>query len=317
MRALFYTEYGDPTVLQLADVRDIQPGPGEVKLRVIGAGLNPVDSKIRQGALAGVFDIEFPIIPGWDVSGVVEVVGEGVSADWIGREVYAYARRENVAMGTCAQYCVIPESFLAGVPEAMGLVEASTVPLVALTAYQSLHAEAAVKAGDHVLVLAGAGAVGRYAVQMAKAAGARVVATARATDHETLKALGAHHCIDYRDIDWAPQALDHDPEGYAIVLDAVGGETLEACYDLVARGGCLIGLNDPPDNDRLASKSAKGVRLFSMPNGQQLQEITNWIDSGALRALSVQVMPLHDGLNAHAMLDKGAREKIALKVSSV
>lgn len=312
MRALYYSQYGDPSVLKVGDVPDIHPGPGEVLIKVAGAGLNPVDSKIRQGALAGIFDVDFPIIPGWDVSGTVGSVGDGVAADWIGRKVYAYGRREQVEMGTCAQYCVLPESVLAEPPVSMGLVEASTVPLVALTAYQSLHAEGGLKASDTVLVLAGAGAVGRYAIQMAKAAGASVVATARSDDHRALQALGAQQCIDYRDIDWAVKAAALTPNGYSIILDAVGGETLEACYDLVAQNGVIIGLNDPPDEARLAAKPAKGVRLFSMPNGQQLQEITTWINAGHIQPLTVQVMALDDAQEAHELLDKGAREKIAL-----
>lgn len=312
MRALYYSQYGDPSVLQVGEVPDIQPGPGEVLIKVAGAGLNPVDSKIRQGALAGIFEVNFPIIPGWDISGTVERVGDGVAADWIGRKVYAYGRRDEVEMGTCAQYCVLPESVLAEPPASMGLVEASTVPLVALTAYQSLHAEGGLKASDDVLVLAGAGAVGRYAIQMAKAAGARAVATARSDDHSALQALGAAQCIDYRDIDWAVKAAALKPSGYNLILDAVGGETLEACYDLVAQNGVVIGLNDPPDEARLAAKSAKGVRLFSMPNGQQLQEVTAWINDGRIQPLSVQVMALEDAQKAHELLDKGARDKIAL-----
>lgn len=315
MRAVYYSQYGGPSVLQVGDLPDVVAGPGEVRIKVAGAGLNPVDSKIRQGALAGIFEVNFPIIPGWDVSGTVESVGEGVSSAWIGRSVYAYGRRDEVEMGTCAQWCVLPESVLAEPPASMGLVEASTVPLVALTAYQSLHAEGGVKAADTVLVLAGAGAVGRYAIQMAKAAGARVVATARSDDHSALEALGAQACIEYRDIDWAVQAAACEPAGYSIILDAVGGETLEACYDLIAPSGVLIGLNDPPDDARLAAKSATGVRLFSMPNGQQLQEVTAWINDGKIQPLSVNVMALDEVGDAHALLDQGAREKIALALS--
>lgn len=314
MRALNYSKYGGPDVLEVGTLNVPEPGPGEVLLRVVGAGLNPVDAKIRGGAMAGLFDVTFPIIPGWDVSGVVESIGEGVDPMVQGRKAYAYARKETFESGTCAQYCVVPEAFICDAPTSMDLLDACTVPLVALTAHQSIIAEGEAKAGDSVLVLAGAGAVGHYAIQMAHGLGAHTIATARESDHAALIALGADACVDYRADDWAAQALSHAPNGFNVILDAVGGATLEQCYDLVGEGGRLIGLNDPPSDDQLAAKNGKAIRLFSMPNGEQLQAITQQIDSGALKTLPVTHMELSEGAKAHDMLDKGARAKIALKI---
>lgn len=317
MRALKYSQYGGPEVLEIGAVDAPMPGPGEVLLRVVGAGLNPVDAKIRGGAMAGLFDVTFPIIPGWDVSGIVEKVGEGVDPMMEGRSVYAYARKDAFESGTCAEYCAVPETFVCDAPTSVDLLDACTVPLVALTAYQSIIAEGEAEQGDSVLILAGAGAVGQYAIQMSHALGAKTIATARVTDHVVLGELGADACVDYRAENWAADALALAPSGYDVILDAVGGESLEQCYGLLADGGRLVGLNDPPQEDRLAGKNGKAIRLFSMPNGEQLQAITQQIDRGLLKTLPVTQMALSEGAKAHEMLDLGARAKIALKVSKL
>lgn len=312
MRALYFDGYGPPSVLKVGNVGTVMPGPGDVRIRVAGAGLNPVDAKIRSGALDGMFPIEFPVVTGWDVSGRVDRLGAGVSDTWLGADVYAYARGDQIHAGTCAQYCVVPEAFLARAPTSMPIVEAAAVPLVALTAYQAIVDQGHVSFGEHVLILAGGGAVGRYAIQLAKSAGATVTATARSSDHDALRALGADNCIEYRDADWDLQAKALAPTGFAMILDGVGADSLQKCYALVGQGGRLIGLNDPPEQSALSAPDRKAMRLFSVPNGQQLQEITRMIDAKDLRPLDVKQMALADGAAAHSLLDNGAKQKIVL-----
>lgn len=312
MRAAIYERYGPSSVLTVQKVPKAHAGPGDCLIKVAGAGLNPVDAKLRSGSLDGIFPLSFPVIPGWDVSGTVEAVGEGVDASWIGKQVYGYVRYDSVAQqGTCAEYCAAPVDFFAEIPSNIDLAMAAAVPLVALTAYQSLVEQAGIQAGQNVLILAGGGAVGKFAIQIAKAAGANVVTTASPADHAKLRDLGAGLCVDYRASDWAARAGAHAPGGYDVILDGVGGQTLTKCYDLLAHDGCLIGLNDPPDDTKIGA-AAKAVRLFSRPEGEQLAAITAQIASGALVLDNCETMPLDDVANAHALLDKGHKRKIVL-----
>ncbi|MEO0411549.1 MAG: NADP-dependent oxidoreductase [Pseudomonadota bacterium] len=312
MKAAQYSVYGGPDVLALKDVEKPEPRAGECLVSVAGAGLNPVDAKLRSGALDGLFPLSFPVIPGWDVSGIVAAVGPEVDQTWLGKKVFAYTRFDDVAQnGTCAQFCSVPASFLAQTPESLDLSEAASVALVALTAYQSLVEKAQIAAGQSALIIAGGGAVGHYAIQLAKAAGAFVVTTASPGDHEALRAKGADHCVSYRDSDWARQVAAYAPHGFDVILDGVGAETLDQCYALLSSTGTLIGLNDPPLAEKIGPKAA-AVRLFSRPEGSQLAQIASLIETGALKLDTMTMLPLSDVAKGHALLDEGHKGKIVL-----
>ncbi len=306
-----YDCFGGPDVLAISE-RDIGPlEPGHVRIKVAGAGLNPVDAKLRSGALDGIFPLSFPVVPGWDVSGIVDAVGSGADVTWIGKRVFAYARYDSVgANGTCAQICDVPEHMIAEAPEGYDLAELAAVPLVALTAYQSMVVEGKVRAGQTVLILAGGGAVGHFALQIAAAKGASVVTTANPRDHAHLRGKGAAHCIDYRAQNWPDLAAKYGK--FDIILDAVGGESLAQCYGLLAQEGCLIGLNDPPDESRLPG-DARGVRLFSMPHGEQLSHIAEMLSRGDLKLDDVDTLPLSKIEAAHARLDTGHKGKMVVQ----
>ncbi|MEM7569584.1 MAG: NADP-dependent oxidoreductase [Pseudomonadota bacterium] len=312
MQAAVYRSYGAPSVIALEELETPQPKPGECLVKVAGAGLNPVDAKLRSGSLEGLFPLTFPVIPGWDVSGTVDAVGSDADAQWLGKSVFAYVRFDGVGLnGSAAQYCIVPTSFLAQVPASIDLADSASVPLAALTAYQSLVEEAAVKAGDSVLILAGGGAVGHWAIQIAASVGAHIVTTASPRHHEALKEKGARDCVNYREADWPDQAKALMPEGYDVILDGVGAETLEAAYPLLKAGGCIVGLNDVPDPEKVPAGS-KAVRLFSRPEGTQLAQISTWIDEGSMALDTVEVLPLSAAAEGHAALDKGSPHKIVL-----
>lgn len=191
MKAITYRTYGGPDVLEYGDVPDPKLGPDTVLIRVKAASVNPVDWKIQAGYLDGVMDTVFPVIPGWDVAGVVEEAGVGVTEFAPGDEVIGYAREDFVSRGTFAEYVAAPVRTLARKPVGLSFEEAAGLPLAGLTAYQALTRALNVGSGDTVLVHAAAGGVGSLAVQIARALGARVIGTASERNHDYLRGLGA------------------------------------------------------------------------------------------------------------------------------
>jgi NADPH2:quinone reductase len=190
MRAITYSRFGSADVLELTEQPDPHIGPDTLVVRVRAASVNPVDWKVREGRLQGLIDSEFPIVPGWDVAGVVEQVGLDTTEFEVGDEVYGYVRKDTVHGGTFAELVAAPVRTLARKPASLSFEEAAAVPLAGLTAYQAIQ-RAAVETGQTVLVHAAAGGVGAFGVQIAKARGARVIGTASEANHEFLRGLGA------------------------------------------------------------------------------------------------------------------------------
>jgi NADPH2:quinone reductase len=316
MRAAYYTCYGDPDVLALGELPPPEPGPGEVRIAVRAAGVNPVDWKLMSGAFAGVFPQEFPTIPGWDAAGQIDAVGAGVDASRVREPVFAYCRRPIVRGGTFAEFVVVPESFVARKPRSIDFAEAAALPLVALTAWQSLFGHAGLGKGQRVLIHAAAGGVGSLAVQMARHAGARVVATASPANADYVRSLGAHEVVDYRNGAAWTRLAHLAGDGFDVVFDTVGGDALARSYALVKPGGALPALNDAPDADACAARGIRGVRVFSEPDGVALGEIAAMIDAGALRVPAVEVLPLAAAGDAlRRSMDGHVRGKLVLRVS--
>lgn len=191
MKAITYQRYGSPDVLEYGDVPEPKLGADAVLVRVRAAAVNPVDWKIQAGYLDSVLDAVFPVIPGWDVAGVVEQVGVGVTEYAPGDEVIGYVREDMVGRGTFAEYVAAPVRTLAHKPAALDFEQAAGLPLAGLTAYQALTGALEIKPGETVLVHAAAGGVGSLAVQIARALGARVIGTASERNHDYLRTLGA------------------------------------------------------------------------------------------------------------------------------
>ncbi|RSD10839.1 NADP-dependent oxidoreductase [Amycolatopsis eburnea] len=307
MKAVRIHRFGDESVLTVENVPIPQPGPGDVLVRVHAAAVNPVDSLVRRGLFA-VSDRPMPWILGWDFAGTVVAVGSGTTRWAVGDVVYG---RPSLARdGSYAQYLAVDAGEIAAVPRTLSLESAAAVPLVTLTAWKALFDLGGLEAGKTVLVHAGAGGVGTMAIQLARHRGAKVVATASGDGVELARSLGADEVIDHRGEDFAARGRFAD-----VVLDAVGGETLERSYNVVASGGALVTIAGAP-NEEKAAELGISVHTFVLDsNGPRLSEIAALVDAGELRPVVSHVLDLDDVAQAHRLIDSGrTRGKIVLRV---
>ncbi len=291
MRAITYDHYGDDSVLRLTDQPVPKVGPGEALVRVRAAGVNPVDWKLMAGGLDGLMDAYFPVIPGWDVAGVVEKVGIDTPEFASGDEVYAYARKDVVHGGTFAEYVTVPVRALARKPESLSFEQAAALPLAGLTAYQAL-TRLTLRASDTLLIHNGAGGVGTAAIQIAAAWGARVIATASPASHSHLRSLGAAHAVAYGDglVD-AVHAIV--PKGVDVVLDLVGGVE-EQTLAVLTPHGRHASIADPSVLEH------GGQWLWVRPNASHLDALTGLVDAGRLRVDVAATYPLDRVADAFA-----------------
>lgn len=296
MHAIVQSAFGGPDVLTHQETDIPEPGPGEVLLRVAGAGVNPGDAALRAGRVPGL--VTLPWTPGNDVAGVVERLGRGVTRFAPGDEVYgmlAVTRR-----GAYAQYTAVPAAALAPKPKNLDLVNAAAVPLVAFTAWQALAVLARVRPGDRVLVHAAAGGVGHVAVQLAKELGAHVIGTARAANHDFLRDMGADELVDYTTTDFRTAVTPVDT-----VLDLVGGSYGPRSLDVLRPGGLLIGASIDPgtDEQQAAARALRYVWVTAEPSGEVLERITERIETGRLRVTVQRTYPLAEAAAAHRAIE--------------
>ncbi|MGK7234902.1 NADP-dependent oxidoreductase [Streptomyces hygroscopicus] len=315
MRAVVQDTTGGPEVLRVAEVERPRPLPTEVLVRVRAAGVNPVDWKTRQGAgMAGVLG-EPPFILGWDVSGVVEEVGFGVTTLAPGDEVYGMPWFPREA-GGYAEFVTAPSRQFAVKPASLSHEEAAAVPLAALTAWQILVDTARVTAGQRVLVHAAAGGVGHFAVQFARHLGARVVGTARESRHEWLRRLGAAELVDY-----TAQRFEDVVEDVDVVIDLLG-EDLDATstrsLKVLRKGGLLVAVPGGVGPELRRAADERGVRTSGFlvePDGAALTAIAALIDKGEVAVEVEDVFPLEEAARAHARGEDGhTRGKLVLRV---
>ncbi|MEV7423223.1 MULTISPECIES: NADP-dependent oxidoreductase [unclassified Streptomyces] len=245
MKAISYSRYGGADVLEYGERPEPRVGPDSVLVEVRAAALNPVDWKCREGYLDGILEPVFPVIPGWDVSGVVARPGAAVTEFGAGDEVIGYVREDFLSRGTFAQYVAAPVRTLARKPSALSFAEAAGLPLVGLTAYQVLHRVLRLRAGETVLVHAAAGAVGSMAVQLARHLGARVIGAARESGQEHIRALGGEP-VRYGEgpDELGAQVRALAPNGVDAAFDIIGGDLLRATPPLLAPGGRLASIAD-------------------------------------------------------------------------
>lgn len=309
MRAIGQDTFGGPEVLRVIEVDKPSPGPAEVLIRVHAAGVNPTDSWHRgTGGLLGA------IAPlGWDVSGVVEAVGAGVTLFAPGDEVFGMPRQPRAA-GAYAEYVTSPARHLAHKPSNLTHVEAAALPLVALTVWQALVDTADVQPGHRVLIHAAAGGVGHVAVQIAKERGAYVIATARADNHDFVRDLGADEVIDYTTTDFVDEAENID-----IVVDTIGGEYGPRSLRTLRPGGIVVSLASPAEAALVEVARPLGLRAGFMiveADGAGLRAIADLVEAGALRPHVETVLPLELVSKAHEISDnQRTRGKIVLAVA--
>ncbi|WP_129784659.1 NADP-dependent oxidoreductase [Promicromonospora panici] len=307
MRAITYSEFGGADVLELTDQPDPHIGPDTVVVRVKAASVNPVDWKIREGRLQGLIDVQLPAIPGWDVAGVVEQVGLDTPEFRAGDEVYGYVRKDTVQGGTFAELVAAPVRTLARKPASLSFEEAAAVPLAGLTAYEAIQ-RSGVKAGQTVLVHAAAGGVGAFAVQIARALGARVIGTASEANHEFLRGLGAEP-VTYGD-GLADRVRAIAPGGVDVALDFAGGGSVAVSAELLADGGAITSIADPT-----ARTEHGGQYVWVRPSVSGLDALTALFDAGQLSVEIAEVFDLAEAAAAHRASATGhTRGKLVVRV---
>lgn len=310
MKAIRIHNYGGPEVLQYEDAPRPKPQADEVLIRVHAAGVNPIDGKIRAGHRKDIIPVSFPLIPGWDLSGVIEEVGSGATRFKNGDEVFSMP--DPTRNGAYAEYIVVRESEVALKPKSLHHVRAATIPLAALTAWHALLDTAKLQPGQRVLIHGGAGGVGHLAVQLAKWKGACVFATASPKNQDLLRKLGVDEPIDY-----TQQRFEDIAQKIDIVLDTLGGETQERSWKVLRQGGILLSLVQRPSRERAKSVGARGAMIGNRPDGASLAEIANIIDSGKLAPVIDRILPLSEARRAHELSQSGhTHGKIALRVKN-
>ncbi|MEU4043628.1 NADP-dependent oxidoreductase [Streptomyces antibioticus] len=297
MKAISYSRYGGPEVLEYGDLRDPKVGPDSVLVKVRAAAVNPVDWKARQGYLDPVLDAVFPVVPGWDVAGVVVGLGAGVVEYAVGDEVIGYVREDVLSRGTFAEYVAAPVRTLARKPRTLTWEEAAGLPLTGLTAYQVLHRLLRVRRGDTVLVHAAAGGVGSIAVQLARHLGARVIGTASEANHDYVRSLGGEP-VTYGE-GLAERVRGLAPEGVDAAFDTVGGETLKISAQLLVPDGRLASI---ADGDVV---SYGGHYWFVRPDTEDLTRLAELAEQGTVHVYVSRTFPLDRAADAHRHNEKG------------
>lgn len=286
MKAIVIENYGSKEELKEMQLDRPKAGAKQVVVEVKATSINPIDWKLREGYLQQMMDWAFPIILGWDVAGVISEVGEEV-IDWkVGDKVFA--RPETTRFGTYAEYTVVDQELLAKIPANTSFEEAAAVPLAGLTAWQGLFNHGNLKKGETVLIHAGAGGVGTYAIQLAKSIGAKVITTASKKNHDLLIELGADQVIDYKTENFA-ELLD----GVDLVLDTMGGEVQKDSFKILKpKTGRMISIVGLADEKFRKQFDVAFESIWLEPNGQELSKIAELMAAGKVKSIIGAKFPL-------------------------
>ena len=307
MKAVVAHEYGAPDVLKLEEVPRPEPKEDEALVRVIASSVNPADPLTLTGKFAQEWGTHLPLVPGYDIAGIVEKTGAKVTQLKAGDAVYGYP----TFGGGWAEYVTVKEWEVARKPRSLGFVEAAAVPMGALTAWQALVSTAHLQAGQTVLVHGGSGGVGSFAVQIGKARGARVIATASTANQDVLKQLGVDRPIDYSTTKFEEVAKDVD-----VVLDPVGKDTLARSYAVVKKGGVVMSLVARPDRAECENHGIHCAGIAVHPEAKDLAEIAQLIDAGKIKPIVSQVLPLSEAIAAQKQAaTHHTRGKIVLRIA--
>ncbi|MFM9591824.1 NADP-dependent oxidoreductase [Streptomyces scabiei] len=306
MRAVVARRHGGPEVLEPVEIDAPELGGGSVLIRAKAAGVNPVDRHVVAGHLNSILDVSLPLVPGFDVAGVIEAVGPGVTEFTVGDEVFGYVRTERVRNGTYAELVAAPVHTLARKPASLSWQQAAGLPLVGLTALQSLSSVGA-RSEETVLVHAAAGGVGSVAVQIAVARGARVIGTASERNHEFLRSLGAEPVI-YGD-GLAERVRELAPEGVDAAVDCVGGDAVAVSQELLKDPSRVASIVDPDVTRR------GGHQVWTQPVPSDLAALAGLVDAGKLTVHIDRVLPLAGAADAFRLSETGrVRGKIVLDI---
>ncbi len=295
MKAAYYEKFGDLNQIKVGELDKPEPTEGEVLIKVKAAGVNPVDAAVARGMLKDAIPAEFPVIPGWDVAGVIEDRGYSARRFSKGDKVYAYARRPKIKHGTFAEYISIPESYVAKCPDKLSMDEAGGVPLTGLTAYQSIFDAGKLKGGETIMILGASGGVGSIAIQLANWKGATVIGVAGSSNQDYMKDLGADYTIDYSKGDVGEAVDDIAPDGIDMIFHCSRGDSLAQSHNRLKEGGRLISItnSDPKRRDDVHFQY-----VFVEPNATQLEHLSELADSDALKVPVSKTFKLDDAQQA-------------------
>jgi len=331
MKAMIIDKYGK-VPMRMAEVPTPEINEYEVLAEIHAASINPIDFKIRDGKVKMLLKYEMPLILGNDFAGVIIKVGSKVTRFKVGDEIYARPRKNKI--GTFAEYIAIHEDDIALKPKNLSFEEAASIPLVGLTSYQALHDIMHLQKGQKILIHAGSGGVGTFAIQLAKIMGATVTTTASEAGSDLVKSLGADQIINYK-----TEKFEEILKDYDAVFDTIGGTTLEKSFDIIKSGGNIVSVSGMP-NARfgkkfgsgffktflfsLASKKITALEkkhnaqysfLFMKPSGDQLRIIANYIEAGKIKPVIDRVFPFEDAQKAMEYSEAGrAKGKIIVKI---
>lgn len=309
MQAIRIYNFGGPDVMQFESIAEPIPVPNEIIIKVFAASVNPVDAKMREGKYPAVTKTELPYVLGRDVSGEVAAIGEEVSAFLIGDQVFAFLSPEH---GGYEEFVVAETNEVSRKPKSLDHIAAAAVPLAGITAWQGLFDHGRLKEGQRVLIHGGAGGVGHFAVQFAKAKGAFVATTVSTVDKNFARQLGADQVVDYKMERFEDLVAPVD-----LVFDLIGGETQGRSFSVVKPGGSLISTLSQPNRARAAELDIRVGRYTAQPNGAQLEQIGNLIDEGTVIVVVDTVYDFNEAAEAQLALEgRHVRGKIVLRVAS-
>jgi NADPH2:quinone reductase len=320
MKAIYYEEFGSPDVLKYGELPKPEPAADEVLVQVAAVGVNPIDRRLRSGELQDFFKREWPIVPGWDVSGRIVAVGDDVKGWNVGDDIVGLAFTWFLHAGTYAEFAPVKAESIAPKPAEVPFDEAGGLPLVSLTAWESLAEYAEIKPGQSVFISAGAGGLGSIAIPIAKHLGATVYTTGSAAKHDYLKGRGADHVIDYNTTDYVEYLKEHEPDGVDAVMELLlSDETTANAIRIVKTGGTVVYLNnEPPETPEIEERNIKTKFIHHRPDGESLRNLMNLYQSGALPLPEIELMQLEDAAEAHRRSESGrTRGKLVLHVQDL
>ncbi|RXZ02059.1 NADP-dependent oxidoreductase [Fictibacillus sp. S7] len=310
MKAIIINDYGGRDQLVEKNVNTPKPGPKDVLIEVYSTSVNPVDWKIREGYLKDNLQLKFPVVLGWDAAGVVKETGSAVTKFKTGDEVFTRPATERD--GTYAELLAADEELVALKPKNLTFKEAASIPLVGLTAWQCLVDFAQIKEGQRVLIHAGGGGVGSFAIQLAKAKGAYVISTGSEDSESIIRESGADEFINYKSQDFTKAVQPVD-----IVFDTIGGDVQKNSYKVIKPGGVLVSIVSPPVQKDATNHSVKAGFVFLDPDGKELAEIGKLIEEGKIQPFVGEIFPLtQEGVRAAHDLSEShhAKGKIIISV---
>jgi len=320
MKAVYYTKHGSAEVLQLGDLPVPPVGADEVLVQIAAAGVNPIDRRLRAGELQEYISRTFPVVPGWDFSGRIARIGEAVTDYQVGDEVVGLAFTWSIQHGTNAEYAPVKVSSLTRKPANLSFEEAASLPLVCLTAWQSLVEFGQLSSGQSVLIHAGAGGLGSVAIPIAKHLGAKVYTTTSSKNHDYVSSLGADIIIDYHAEEYAKVLQEMEPGGVDVILQSLlDDEISEQSIHLVKDGGAVAYMNnEPPSMPEIESRRIRAEFLHHRPDGETLGNMMSLFSLSTLPLPRIQVLGLEDAVEAHRSSEAARTSgKLVLKIQDL